>query len=840
MTTRKRITKIWTFAIAATVIMGIAAGSAWGVEYFVAPGGSDGNGGTGSGDAFATISNAVAQSDADIVTVANGTYDITEQIVVDKAVTIRSFGGGIYGGLANATNTVVDQGGSNKRVIKITDAGVVLDGLTITGGNGRGDWHDTDGSGVKMTGGVVQNCIIKDNGGDIRIEGPGVWMSGGTVSNCIVQGNSTTLMDGKGGGICATGGEVIDCQVLDNSAIGGVPGGGIYANGASVLIRNCLIARNLTDNLGGGIYLKNGIVESCTIVANSAVLGGGGVYRFSGTVSNSIVYNNTGNVGAATPGNDLNTTVGLSYTCASDGNTSDGNITGDPVFVDLAGEDYHLQASSPAIDAGANQVWMDSAKDLDGNDRILGGTVDMGAYEVDIASLPLSVSFVADVTDVQASSSVVFTATVAGGSGSVTSYAWDFGDGNTDFGATLDVVANTYNTPGVYTVSVTVNTDAPDSKSSTKNNYITVWNDTVYAATNSPSPAVPYDTWANAAHDLVALIRLVPSGVVDTVVVSNGTYNITEQITVDKPLSVISYGDGVYGGLANAANTVVQRSSGTTRIFQLTDGGAVLDGLTIRDGSGRGDSGWDGNGVYMTGGLVRNCIIKDNGYQIRLKGAGIRMTGGTVSNCIVQANSTDRYGAGGIYADGESEIVDCQVLDNHITLDDGHDGAGGIYAASASVLIRNCLIARNSTVYQGGGIYLGNGSIESSTIVSNSAAIGAGGLYRNSGTVSNSIVYFNTVSGSPDDLNTTDGLAYTCASDGNTTDGNITDDPLLEDLAGGNYRLTASSPCINAGDSSVVTWSTDLDGNPRIQTGAVDMGAYELFVIPAGTVIFIR
>jgi len=36
-------------------------------------------------------------------------------------------------------------------------------------------------------------------------------------------------------------------------------------------------------------------------------------------------------------------------------------------------------------------------------------------------------------------------------------------------------------------------------------------------------------------------------------------------------------------------------------------------------------------------------------------------------------------------------------------------GGGGIYAADASAVIRNCLIAENSSSASGGGIYLNNG-----------------------------------------------------------------------------------------------------------------------------------
>jgi hypothetical protein len=71
------------------------------------------------------------------------------------------------------------------------------------------------------------------------------------------------------------------------------------------------------------------------------------------------------------------------------------NLSGDPQFVDPDGpdddpntyedNDYRLLLSSPCIDAGTNEDWMNAAVDLDGKPRILLGTtsltVDMGAYE---------------------------------------------------------------------------------------------------------------------------------------------------------------------------------------------------------------------------------------------------------------------------------------------------------------------------------------------------------------------------------------------------------------------------------------------------------------------------
>ena len=57
--------------------------------------------------------------------------------------------------------------------------------------------------------------------------------------------------------------------------------------------------------------------------------------------------------------------------------------------------------------------------------------------------------------------------------------------------------------------------------------------------------------------------------------------------------------------------------------------------------------------------------------------------------------------------------------------------------------------------------------------------------------------------------------------------GNITNEPLFVDLAGGDFRLQSNSPCINAGGYSDTLVTTDFAGNPRVVGGTVDMGAYE-------------
>jgi hypothetical protein len=55
------------------------------------------------------------------------------------------------------------------------------------------------------------------------------------------------------------------------------------------------------------------------------------------------------------------------------------NFSNDPLFINPSGNDFHLQPDSPCINAGKNAI--SGILDFEGNLRIIGGTVDVGAYE---------------------------------------------------------------------------------------------------------------------------------------------------------------------------------------------------------------------------------------------------------------------------------------------------------------------------------------------------------------------------------------------------------------------------------------------------------------------------
>ncbi len=193
------------------------------------------------------------------------------------------------------------------------------------------------------------NCIVRDN------TRHGLWLGGTNnwISNCVVSGNG-------GVGVYGYNGYLRNCLISGNASNGVL----IHANCQTALVSACTIVDNLAANEGAGVRVEAtapGLVQfsSCIVAGNGA----------SGT---NDVYDASGNNAGA-----------LQYSCAGDldGFSGVSNRVDDPQFKDAAGGDYRLRSSSPCINAGTNEPWMDTAADLAGGPRILHGTVDMGAYE---------------------------------------------------------------------------------------------------------------------------------------------------------------------------------------------------------------------------------------------------------------------------------------------------------------------------------------------------------------------------------------------------------------------------------------------------------------------------
>lgn len=156
------------------------------------------------------------------------------------------------------------------------------------------------------------------------------------------------------------------------------------------------------NNDGGGIYIAD--TNNCTVYNNTLYNNGNNQLNASTRNTNCTVKNNVilatvspkvaliYNSGQVTASHNLmkstNTNIvtydGVTYNLANyeAASGSTGNINADPVFVSN-GVDYHLQVTSPAINAG---TWLGYDYDFDYDDaaRPQGRGWDMGAYEYTI------------------------------------------------------------------------------------------------------------------------------------------------------------------------------------------------------------------------------------------------------------------------------------------------------------------------------------------------------------------------------------------------------------------------------------------------------------------------
>ena len=772
------------------VVLAIGFGlPVWATTFYASPaGGGDGSSSESPTMLAAAVALAKEAGDGSEIVAGPGTYDITSELVLDKAIVLRSESG-------NPADTTLDAKGKS-RVVTVNHPLAVLSGFTVMRGN-----------------------VGYQYGGNALI-----WENGGTITNCylVKHGDGKPIACGYGGGVAAVTGLVTHCLIADNQ-VSTQRGAGAWLAGYAVM-RNCIISNNYhhteyTQFGGGGLYIEgykfsgtstavgNVVVENCTIVGNRQRNGGninGAGIAVSGTshvIRNCIIRDNKRNdTGAISDCSNLsvlrNCCISQTLDISPDAN---GNFTDDPQFA--ADDPFFGLAStkSPCYNAGLVFDWMTGATDFGGTvKRIENGFPDIGARELYTGNLLLC-EFAPDVTSGSAPLNVTYTAVVSGAEVAETMFRWDLdGDGAFD-----------REEKGLATVSYTYQSGAPDvtlvveadtrAATNVVPAAVAVKSMEVFVSLDNPNARKPFDTWATAAATIRdALPYLEKNGVLT---VDEGTY---------PQVYAFSLADGQrLRGRYGAERTVISGGGSVGKVISLS-GGAVLEGVTVSDGG-------SGGNVSLNGATVTNCILRNTTGGGNNTGGGITSMGSSyvyntvITNCVSGSwGYGDKNSAGGIFVNTGTLTAYNTLIANCRTTSGNHPGG-----TCGNAVLVNCTVADCQNTKSGGTM--------------------PGGM--NAGQCKNSIIA-NCKCGTADSPYSGTTFNHACVYPASAAiSGAITNNPCFK--GGSNpYALSFASPCRNAGDNSLVKGTVDLAGKPRKVDRVVDIGCYE--ADPAGLSVIVK
>ncbi len=407
---------------AGLILSGVRSVSA--ATWYVSPVGNNAASGLSLQEAFQTLQYAVDRcGNGDTIYADQGTYNLGQatdyavncgvpaRMALTKNVQIEALYGAGSTIIEGRKNSPTFWCGTNAMRGVFMANGTTLRGFTIRDGHTldtAGDSNLNSGGGILAEGNscYIYDCVIEGNsavlfGGGCfqgeyhrsRISGnvnrqSGVGAGGGVASATLysceiasneVEGASLFSNFGAHGGGAAYS-TLYNCLVKGNWVNNGL-GGGLYQCTAynALVLDNRLTMLNPEDSspyrgMGGGAY--GGQLFNCTVAGNSASKSGGGTVEVTNAI-NCIVWSNTATWGDA---NHFYST--LAYSCSLPLPPGTGNISGNPQFADVSAGNYRLASSSPCRDAGLGMAWMDSWPwDYDKNLRVVGTTVDMGAFE---------------------------------------------------------------------------------------------------------------------------------------------------------------------------------------------------------------------------------------------------------------------------------------------------------------------------------------------------------------------------------------------------------------------------------------------------------------------------
>jgi hypothetical protein len=631
---------------------------------------------------------------------------------------------------------------------------------------------------------TLTNCTFNNNSSANNGGGMFNWLSSNpTLTNCKFSGNSASE---DGGGICnehTSSPTLTNCMFIGNRA----KWGGAFRNYGSPTLTNCIFSSNSATKDVAGFYTSSRIptLTNCILWGNNDRGGTDESAQISGSlvVNYSCIQGCTGVLGGT------------------------GNIDADPCFIKpsywdandvwLDG-DYHLLPGSPCIDVGdPNYIAGHNETDLDGKPRVIGGRIDMGAFEYQPRII-----YVYDDAD-----------------GANNGSSWEDA-----YNYLQDALAVAYYgdeirvAQGIYKPDQGAGLTPGDREATFQLiNGVTIKGG--YAGAGEPDPnARDYELHETIlSGDLAGNDRDV----------SNPQDLLDDSCRAENSYQVVT-GSG-------------------------TDPNTVLDGFTITGGN----ANWDPRSPYYLwkrgGGMfchqasptVTNCTFFANTASW---GGGMCIGGGspTLANCTFRANAADHHAGALEVAGSYIPIINCTFIGNFAAW-----SGGAVWNFDAAPPYINCVFSGNIAGDDGGAIWnvdSGGYRFINCTFTNNTAGRQAGAIDSDEWPILTNCIFWgnrdNSGMGESAHVHAYYGppaINYCCVqgwTGGLGGTGNIDEDPCFlspgywdsngvwED---GDYHLLPDSPCIDAGDPDYVSGpnETDLDGRPRIIGGRIDMGAYE-------------
>ena len=810
----------------------------------------------------------------DTIKVAGGTYHPSNYLLgtlPDKNYTPRfqlssnmAILGGYPGGGSSIANPVTNKtilSNKNSQVVFAGDVqNVLLSGLYIEDGTVQGtgnftvndiDYPANEGGGILVYNSIIEirDCYIRNNYAEIRGGGMAAVNSVVKMLRCSFEGN---LAGNEGGGIYMSylgTTSIFDSCAFTNNVANYYNGGAIFIgeNTGNIIISNSRFKANKTLSnsgtaIGGGAVFSASqtllTITKCVFDSNHSIYGGavylggnsrtaihksfflnniaavnGGAIEISGYEAN--IYNSVFSENkAAKKGGALNSaqksktyfstfirneagTEGgavagfapfLFYNCITWLNSVAGDSTSatpDPMFAninDIAGPDsiygtgddgLKLTLQSPFINEGG-ELYDTSLihSDITGAPRLQSIETDRGAYELDFCGLSAFV------------------------------------------------------------------------------------NKTIYVDSSAVAGNNMGRDWANAFTDLESALRAFRSGCnIDTIKVAKGTYFPTAMpgyppfhtgsgfdntFYLDENLVLIG-GYPTGGGIRDIhQNPTILSAHGYSWVDHVVlivnKTNVSIDGFNIVDGSPSRSTFnyYDnetieefGGGLYASNSKlnIKNTTFRNNDVS----GAYIKNCTGTLTNCIWDSNTT-YFAGGGVFNSGSSVEYDNCIFYKNVAED---AWGGGLYinnTISAIPSFNSCTFYGNISswgggMYSGGTPYITNCLFWGNSSNNNRPDSSANDIYAgvlDGRKISNSLFQYNLTT-SPG-INSIYGL--------NPDFADATNGPGPDNIWGtadDGLKPTGTSYAINNGlnDSISTNLFTDITGAPRINTGVIDIGAYE-------------